>query len=547
MEQPPVSAPSANETNSPTTPSTSRRNHHSARLNNPNIPPSSSNIASIFQYKVWKRASRIRLVETAPLSLFWHADEYLSRTIKILHRVRDPASAQFRNKCENVHRAQRMVLDSVFLTYRDCDPSIRADRAYRNRLPPEDQRELDGRFSENILFAAQALARGFRIRGIEAFTAELTQPARNLCASIEALRFVFRTRATNKGTSPPYTDLEPVLTDFDRAWAAFEQHICFCYFAVTYSGRPASDDETEMFEVLMSETIVRALETRLIEQSQLAELDPSVIFAVPRLTIIAGLIHTPEAVTMTDAETSFRWFKSKAATLKHVQSELRRMGPKGIQLLEKMLVLGCDYINDYDELDICGCANDAGICEGNNKTANSTTPLPLVTDTDVEMALQQEPAAPVKRPDHLRIWTRQDPKLSSTGSSLHLSPAAEVSTANSNTTFCQTPPHGASATMTKQEFGSSTPIKNTQELIHLCRESPRDQTFPHESSRRSSAQTALLDTQQIRHEITRESLQKLFTAVCSVADDLQSGSKAKEFVEILHRVFAMHGEVSARI
>lgn len=50
---------------------------------------------------------------------------------------------------------------------------------YRAQLPPEDQRELEGGFSENILFAAQALSRGFRIRGIEPFTAELVEPGKN--------------------------------------------------------------------------------------------------------------------------------------------------------------------------------------------------------------------------------------------------------------------------------------------------------------------------------------------------------------------------------
>lgn len=192
------------------------------------------------------------------------------------------------------------------------DSGLKAGREYRCSLPPEDQRELEGGFSENILFAAQALTRGFRIRGIEGFTAELVAPARQLCASMDALRLAFKRRAvlppmsiaastsreenntirltttpssntaaagtaandnisdsatasttatTSTATNnyntplfvgnclPEHGDLFPVLAEFDVAWTRFEQKICFCYFSVTYSGRPGRQDETDMFQV----------------------------------------------------------------------------------------------------------------------------------------------------------------------------------------------------------------------------------------------------------------------------------------------------------
>lgn len=166
-----------------------------------------------------------------------------------LKRIRNVNSIRFRRRNERVHRAQRLLLDSIYLIYTDVDDDYKSPREYRRQLPPEDQRELENGFSENILFAAQALARGFRIRGIEQFTSELVEPAKQLCATMEALRYVFRSRAIECGAGLPYNDLWSVIGDFDLAWTWFEQKICFCYFTVTYQGRPAKIDETDMYQV----------------------------------------------------------------------------------------------------------------------------------------------------------------------------------------------------------------------------------------------------------------------------------------------------------
>ena len=103
-------------------------------------------------------------------------DENVTQTIHALRKVRDTSTTQFRRRNERVHQAQRLLLEAVHLVYSDMPERDKATRDYRNGLPPEDQRELEGGFSENILFAAQALSRGFRIRGIESFTADLIEP-----------------------------------------------------------------------------------------------------------------------------------------------------------------------------------------------------------------------------------------------------------------------------------------------------------------------------------------------------------------------------------
>ncbi|KAJ3110855.1 hypothetical protein HDU96_006219 [Phlyctochytrium bullatum] len=303
------------------------------------LPPTPT-VAHIFDIKRWRHLpdeTPPRLIETQPLSLFYHADENLTHAIRALKKVKNPSSDSFRRKCERVHRAQRDVLHAIHLVYAGMEEAFKADRAYRRRLPPEDQRELDVGFSENILFAAQALSKGFRIRGIEQFTPELVQPAKELCASMEAVKYRFRRAALTRPAVGSHETLWGVLSDFDTFWTAFEQKICFSYFSVTYSGKPSREDETDMFQVLMSETIIRGLEKKLLTHDQLLAFDPSIIVSLPRLTILNGLINMPDVVNMTDPESAFRWFRTKASLLRDLRDRLRALPPHDLTLLEQDL------------------------------------------------------------------------------------------------------------------------------------------------------------------------------------------------------------------
>ncbi|KAJ3280381.1 hypothetical protein HK104_000708 [Borealophlyctis nickersoniae] len=393
-----------------------------------NPPHSAYSIAQIFQFRKWKLLDTDvipKLNESHPLSLFYHADEYLLRSVASLKKVTSPTSAKFRRLNDRVHRAQRLLLDSIYLCYVDLSEEDKSGRAYRAQLPPEDQRELEGGFSENIWFAGQALSRGFRIRGIEAFTAELVEPAKQLCATMEALRFVFRCRAL-VCTAPPHTDLFPVLADFDKSWTAFEHRICFCYFSVTYSGRPGRADETDMFLVLLSETLLRAISKNYLTWDQIHSFDPSAIIALPRLTIISGLLHMPDCVSMTDAESGFRYFRGdKATKLRGVQDELRSLKPSEVEKLEWMIVGKEEYWVPTEGVEGAAALNgerwDSGMC--------------LIDDNEGGSIGKDQKAA-------------------------------------------------------GEEVG----------------------------------------------------LQRIFRAICAVADDLQSGPRAREFVGIMHKVFSMHEE-----
>ncbi|KAJ3057230.1 Lateral signaling target protein 2 [Rhizophlyctis rosea] len=458
-------------------------------------------VAQIFQHRKWRPMDHDvtpRLNETQPLSLFYHADEHLAQNIHLLKKVRDTTTTQFRRRNERVHQAQRLLLEAIHLVYSDMPERDKAARDYRNGLPPEDQRELEGGFSENILFAAQALSRGFRIRGIETFTAELVEPAKELCATLEALRFVFRCRAL-VCTSPPHEDLYSVLRDFDIAWTQFEKKICYCYFTVAYSGRPTRADETDMFSVLMSETIIRATTiTKLLTKDQFHTFDPQAIIAVPRLTIIAGLLHMPDCVNMTDQHTAFRYFRAQAGQLRAAQEKLRGMREEDVLRLEEMLVKGGDGVKEGGS----GGGAVAGVEEAGYSQQKD--------DEDAIVEVGSDEVAQTVAGKGVRF---------DSGISLgENDQSPEV--ADSQPSPTQYPPLPPS------------PSPSEESLEQPRFDGPSEFPSPYPST--VSTPTAPIEATNTIHD--------LFRVICSVADDLQSGPRAKEFVAVLHRVFTMHGE-----
>jgi hypothetical protein len=225
-------------------------------------------------------------------------------------------------------------------------------------LPFEDRQELDVGFSENILFAAEALAHGYRIRGIERYSNVLRDPASQLLAALEALRFVFRQRALRQ-PAPPYSSLNAVVKDFDQAWTQFEQRICFCYFSVSINalrhvanGRPENDalrgpgvrqiDDSDLFTVLLSETVLRALDRKYFSRDEMQRYEPYLMFAIPRLAIVAGLLHMPEYLNLTAHHVAVRWLRDpdgrKVKLLVQLQQALRQLTYAEVVSLERMLL-----------------------------------------------------------------------------------------------------------------------------------------------------------------------------------------------------------------
>ncbi|KAI9296108.1 hypothetical protein K502DRAFT_323991 [Neoconidiobolus thromboides FSU 785] len=308
--------------------------------NHPNIPTVSS-VASIFKFqklKLSKSDSIPKLNESHPLSLYFFAEEHLSDAIKHLEKVKSVCSRRFHRYTERVHLSQKLLLDTIYLIYSDMDEELKISKAHRTNLPLEDQIELNQGFSENILFAAQAIVHGFHIRGIEHCSEELKVPALQLCAALEALRHVFRLRALEK-PEPPYNCLYPVLSDFDQAWATFERDICQSYFsAMQVQNELDRPENFELFSLILKENIKLSIKEEILDKELIEEFDPSVIFAIPRLSLLSCFLQRDKPLLgIREGESVYPWFESYNSTIKELDKSLFNICPYNIKVLKNWL------------------------------------------------------------------------------------------------------------------------------------------------------------------------------------------------------------------
>jgi hypothetical protein len=80
------------------------------------------------------------LDENNPLSIFYHADSNLVQRLKDMVNTYGYPS---RRQIKEIHFAQKIFLDSIYLIYDMLDSSVKQSREYRKVLPQNDQNELN--------------------------------------------------------------------------------------------------------------------------------------------------------------------------------------------------------------------------------------------------------------------------------------------------------------------------------------------------------------------------------------------------------------------
>ncbi|RKP04289.1 hypothetical protein CXG81DRAFT_23065 [Caulochytrium protostelioides] len=289
------------------------------------------------------------LNENFPLTLLFHADVRWQRAIRKLRKEGDVMTPRYRSRLYDVHEAQKRVLQAIWIIRTEAGPLVNADRGYRQQLPLRDQEELDGCYSENILFAAQALSRGFRIRGIEAFAPELRVDAQVVCASLDALRHALLYGAASRRRVPVadfQAGMAGVLQDFDAAWCRFENHICFTYLEATAVhdaqqglARPQYVDASTMMQTLLTSTIEVYLENGILDRAAVEACDPDIVFALPRLALFRILVDA-QGLGLLDANEprrSSRYLRQCTQYLLRVRRIMQTMAAEELRTLERML------------------------------------------------------------------------------------------------------------------------------------------------------------------------------------------------------------------
>ncbi|XP_054697820.1 lateral signaling target protein 2 homolog isoform X1 [Grus americana] len=267
------------------------------------------------------------------LAQFFFADERVTRVVAEINGLDaelDPQ--QYLVLLNQLHLSQAHLLAILEQIMEECIPTQRHSRDYLVKFPEE---LLVDNLGNHMLFAAECLLAGTFLEVEEADGAQLRPQARNLLCSLELVRTVLREQSLSQPGSYP----EPVralLVQFDRLFAEFELSYVSSLVAVK---SPEEIYRQQEIIVLFCETVQRALHLGYLTQEMIDGYEPLLMFTIPRLAIISGLLIYPEGPLSLERspEQMSRIFSPFHNLLKKIRDLLRVLSAEELCLLERSL------------------------------------------------------------------------------------------------------------------------------------------------------------------------------------------------------------------
>ncbi|XP_071441463.1 lateral signaling target protein 2 homolog isoform X2 [Hetaerina americana] len=279
------------------------------------------------------------------LAQFFFADEallFVASELDSFDGRKDP------ERCTMLVNHLRLCQDRVLtICNRIMDeiiPGERANRDFRVKFPDDVMQE---NLAGQLWFGAECLAAGSSILNRETESASMRPLAKALTKSLQNIRNQLREQCfRSKGRPPP--DLASVvetpsgehlcesLRIFDKLFAEFE----LCYVSAMVPVKSASEYELQQaVVVLFSETLQRALKMKLLTQDMVDDYDPALMFTIPRLAIVSGLLifaDGPLCIDRPFGEMSemFRPFRN---LLHQIRELLWTLNKRELYTLEKLL------------------------------------------------------------------------------------------------------------------------------------------------------------------------------------------------------------------
>ncbi|CAH2097027.1 unnamed protein product [Euphydryas editha] len=220
----------------------------------------------------------------------------------------------------------------------------RVARGFRVKFPED---VLQDNLAGQLWFGAECLAAGSSIMSREEESAAMRPLAKALTRSLETVRSLLREQCLRpRGLALQDHDdmLHESLRIFDRLFAEFE----LCYVSAMVNVKtPHEFEAQQLICVLFSESLRRALKLNLLTQEQVDSYDPALMFAVPRLAIVSGLLiysTGPLSIDKQPEEMSdmFRPFRH---LLHKIKSLLWTLDRRELMALEKLLCSNEDISN----------------------------------------------------------------------------------------------------------------------------------------------------------------------------------------------------------
>ncbi|CAG4978952.1 unnamed protein product [Colias eurytheme] len=276
------------------------------------------------------------------LAQFFFADDALNMIAAELDSFdgrKDP------DRCSTLVNQLRHAQDRVLnITSQIMDQVLgdeRVARGFRVKFPED---VLQDNLAGQLWFGAECLAAGSSILNREEESAAMRPLAKALTRSLETVRSLLREQCLRpRGLALQDHDdmLHESLRIFDRLFAEFE----LCYVSAMVNVKtPHEFEAQQLICVLFSESLRRALKHNLLTQEQVDSYDPALMFAVPRLAIVSGLLiysSGPLSIDKPPEEMSdmFRPFR----TLLHkIRSLLWTLERRELAALERLLCTNGD-------------------------------------------------------------------------------------------------------------------------------------------------------------------------------------------------------------
>ncbi|NXA58563.1 LST2 protein, partial [Mohoua ochrocephala] len=288
--------------------------------------------------------SPIQRTDPQLLAQFYYADEELNQVAAELDSLdgrKDPQRCtllvnQFRSCQDNVLNIINQIMD-------ECIPHERANRDFCVKFPEEIRHD---NLAGQLWFGAECLAAGSIIMNREIESMAMRPLAKDLTRSLEEVRNIIRDQALRDLNL--YTEkMKDSLKHFDVLFAEFELSYVSAMVPVK---SPKEYYVQQEVIVLFCETVERALRLGYLTQDMIDDYEPALMFTIPRLAIVCGLVvysegplnldHKPE-----DMSELFRPFHTLLRKIRQVIKDrdlLQTLTEDELHTLERNLCISQD-------------------------------------------------------------------------------------------------------------------------------------------------------------------------------------------------------------
>ncbi|XP_054266119.1 lateral signaling target protein 2 homolog [Macrosteles quadrilineatus] len=270
------------------------------------------------------------------LAQFFYADEALNLVAAELDSFdgrKDPERCS--SLVNHLRQCQDKVLNICNRIMDELIPNERADRDFRVKFPDD---VMQDNLAGQLWFGAECLAAGSSIMNRETESGSMRPLAKALTKSLENVRNLLREASlrTHAPSELAHDRLIESLKMFDRLLADFE----LCYVSAMVPVKTIQEYQLQQdVVVLFSETLQRALKLGLLSQETVDQCDPALMFTIPRLAIVTGLLVYPEGPLSLDTSPHHmsEMFRPFRTLLVKIRELLWTLTEAELLTLEKML------------------------------------------------------------------------------------------------------------------------------------------------------------------------------------------------------------------